>query len=285
MRNKNQIKKSNGDIEKFSESKLQRSIMRTGLNSSSSKKISKEVAQKIHSGSTTKEIFRHTVNLIKKKSTIAATHYSLKRSLLELGPTGYEFEELIARYFEAIGYETRTGIVLQGKFVSHEVDVMATIDDISFFTECKFHNNGGRKNDIKIALYVKARWDDLKLGESGQNLKGYYLASNTAFTKDAIKYSNGVGLRLLGLNAPEDETLLDKIKIHKLYPITSLVRLRKYYIQSLLKKKIILCSELIKERALLIKLGMSPEEIQHLFSDIEYLLNNKASNNEIENEN
>ena len=277
LKNYNQIKKSSGNIEAFSEKKLQRSIMRSGLSPVFSKKISKKIAQEIHPGSTTKEIYKKTISLIKKKSSVAATHYSLKRSLIELGPTGYEFEKLIAKYFEAIGYKTQTGIVVEGKFVTHEVDVIATKGQSSLFTECKFHNNGGRKNDIKIALYVKARWDDLSSGPNGSTIKGYYLASNTAFTKDAITYSNGVGLNLLGVNAPQEESLLDKIKIYKLYPITSLVRIKKHYIQLLLKKKIILCSELIKQRTLLIKLGMPKEEIQQLFWDIENLLNEKTT--------
>ena len=58
-----QIKKSSGDFEPFSEKKLQRSIVRTGLKPSFSRTISKEVAHKIHSGSTTKEIYKHTIKL------------------------------------------------------------------------------------------------------------------------------------------------------------------------------------------------------------------------------
>lgn len=271
---RNRIKKSSGDYEPFSERKLQRSILRTGISPKSSRVISKEVARKIHPGSSTKEIYRHTVKLIKKKSSLAAIHYSLKKSLLDLGPAGYEFEKLIAKYFEALGFTTSTDVVLQGKFVSHEVDVIATKNQESYFTECKFHNSG-RKNDIKTALYVKSRWDDLKSGPDGRYLSGYFLASNTAFTKDAITYSKGVGLNLLGINAPEDEGLLDKIKIYKLYPITSLIRLKKQYKSILLNKQIILCSELLHQESFLLKLGMSKEEVIQLFSDINYLLDNQ----------
>lgn len=272
---KRPIKKSTGEFEPFSEKKLQRSIVRSGLNPKFSRLISKEVSQKIHPGASTKEIYRQTMNLIKKKSTVAATHYSLKKSLLELGPTGYEFEKLIAKYFEAIGFDTMTGVTLKGKYVTHEVDVIATKNDTSYYTECKFHNNSGRKNDVKIALYVKARWDDLKDGESGDYLDGYYIASNTAFTKDAIEYSKGVGLKLLGINAPDGQSLLDQLKTYKLYPITSLIRLKKHYATVLLSKKIILCSELLKEESLLLKIGMPREEIHQVFTDIKKLLNDE----------
>lgn len=266
------IKKSTGDFEPFSERKLHRSIMRAGLNPKISKLISKEIAKEIPPGCTTKEIYKKTVHLIKKKSVIASIHYSLKKSLLDLGPTGYEFEKFIAKYFEAIGYDTDVSSVVEGKFVSHEVDVVAKKKSLLYYVECKFHNKNGHKNDIKIALYVKARWDDLKAGPQGKALTGYYLASNTAFTKDAITFSDGVGLKLLGINAPKERCLLEEIKLHKLYPITSLVRLKKHYKNLLLKKKIILCSELLHEESFLLKNGMTLEEIQLVFSDIKKLL-------------
>ena len=116
---------------------------------------------------------------------------------------------------------------MQGEFVRHEVDVVATKANYQIYVECKFHNNEGHRNDIKTVLYVKARWDDLKNGPDGKYLHEFYVSSNTAFSSDAIAYAKGVGLKLLGVNAPEKESLLDKIKIHKLYPITSLKRLKK----------------------------------------------------------
>jgi len=146
---------------------------------------------------------------------VAATHYSLKKSLQELGPTGFEFEIFVAKYFGAIGYETIVGVQKQGKYVSHEVDVVAKLQDKFSYVECKFHNDSGKKNDIQIALYVKARWDDLKDGQKGKLIKDFYLVSNTAFTSDAITYAKGVGLKLLGINAPE-ESFIEKIKKYKI---------------------------------------------------------------------
>ena len=267
------IYKSSGQMEFYSAQKLRRSIARTGLHPTEVKKITAEVTEKIKPGSTTQDIYKHTVKLINRHSPIAATHYSLKNSLLDLGPTGYEFEALVAKYFEAIGFISYQDIVLQGEFVHHEVDVIASKPNYQIYVECKFHNNNSHKNDIKVALYVKARWDDLKNGPDGKYLKEFYLASNTTFTKDAVTYAKGVGLNLLGVNAPEDESFLDKIKSLKLYPITCLRRLKSNYCKDLLSKKIILCSELLNERRLLLKIGLSTEEINGLFNDINKLLN------------
>lgn len=270
------IIKSTGIEELFSRQKLKRSIERTGLNPKYCKKIAEEVAKKVVNEAprpTTNEIYKETIKLIKKQSSVAATHYSLKKSLIELGPTGYEFEIFVSKYFEAIGFETFVDVTMQGQFVTHEVDVIANKPNYSVYTECKFHNNSGRKNDIKIALYVKARWDDLKQGPDGKYLKEFVLATNTAFTSDAITYANGVGLKLLGVNAPE-ESFIDKIKRYKLYPITSLMRLKKHTIRTLLNQKIVLCVDLLNEEKTLMKMGMSIDEIELIFSDINKLLKN-----------
>lgn len=269
-----QIIKSTGDLEQFNKSKLQRSLLRAGLRAKECKIITEQVAEKIHHGSTTRDIYKHTEKILRHRSTVAATHYSLKKSILELGPTGYEFESYVAKYFEALGFNTDVGVTLQGKFVRHEVDVVASRPNNLIYVECKFHNNSGRKNDIKIVLYIKSRWDDLKNGPDGKHLKSFYVATNTIFTTDAILYAEGVGLKLLGVNAPADESFLDKIKKLKLFPITSLKNLKKSYCRELIRKNIILCSELLYERELLLSFGMKVEEVESLFRDIEKIINN-----------
>lgn len=270
---KHEIIKSSGERQMFSANKLKRSLLRTGLRPKYCKQIADEITEQVKPGTSTREIYQHAIKLVKKQSTVAATHYSLKKALMELGPTGYEFEYFVSKYFDAIGYKTYVGIILQGEFVRHEVDVVASKPNYQIYTECKFHNTLGRSNDIKTVLYVKARWDDLKNGPDGKYLKEYYVASNTTFTKDAIMYANGVGLNLLGVNAPLEESFLDKIKFFKLYPITSLKRLKKIYCQQLLLKKIILCKDLLEEKKTLIKMGMSDQEINAVFNDIKKIIN------------
>lgn len=266
------ILKSSGELENFSPKKLKRSIEKTGIKPKYSEKITNEVIQKILPGSSTKDIFNHTVKLIRKQSPIAATHYSLKNALLELGPTGYEFEYFVSKYFDSIGFKTYVDITLQGEFVRHEVDIVASKKNAQSYIECKFHNSRGKKNDIKVALYVKARWDDLKNGPDGKYLKEYYVATNTSFTKDALIYAKGTGLNLLGMNAPPEEPFLEKIIKLKLFPITSLKRLKKIYCKELMLKKIILCKDLLDEWDFLTTIGMSENEINAVFKDIESIL-------------
>lgn len=266
------IYKAHGGMEDFSKQKLIRSLKRSGLTNRESEIISSKVAQEVSEGTKTRDIFRKTLKLVNQSSHLAAVQYSLKKALFDLGPNGYHFEIFVAKYFQEIGYKTRIGQVLEGKYVKHEVDVIALKDGKRTFVECKFHNRVGIKNDIKIALYVKARWDDLKNGQEGKNLTAFYLASNTAFTQDALQYSKGAGLRLLGVNAPEDKSFLQQIKEMNLYPITSLKRLNRYIKNELLMRDIVLVKELPDKIDLLYSIGMKEREINDLINEINILL-------------
>lgn len=269
---KRKIVKSTGELELFSAQKLRRSLQRTGLSQKHCRDISKEVAGKIKSGDRTRDIYKRTIKLVEKQSPVAAVHYSLKKALQDLGPAGFLFEQFVSKYFEMLGFQTYVGVVLQGQYVRHEVDIVASKNDYQIYVECKFHNTSGKKNDVKVPLYVKARWDDLKNGPDGKYLKGYYLVSNTAFTKDAIEYAGGSGVQLLGVNAPPEESFLEKIRKYKLYPITSLIRLKRIFMKQLLERKILLCSELLANQKLLVKIGMSKQEIDMIYHDINRLL-------------
>jgi hypothetical protein len=266
------IYKSGGYPESFSRDKLQRSLQRSGLPKKQCSDISDRICQEIHEGQKTRDIYRKALKLINKSSHVAAVHYSLKRALFELGPSGHPFETYVARYFEELGYSTSTRQNIRGQFVNHEVDVVAGLPGKKYFIECKFHNHVGIKNDIKVALYVKARWDDLKNGPDGKTLTGFYLASNTAFTRDALTYSIGTGLKLLGVNAPDEHSFLDQIKQLKLYPITSLKRINRIFKLKLLEKDIVLAKDLVHYQDQLHEWGMPEDDIRQLMNEVQLLL-------------
>ena len=265
------IRKSHGGYERFSQKKLYSSLKRSGLSHQQSQIIAKKVSAEIGEGTKTKDIFRKTLQLVKRDSPSAAVHYSLKRAILDLGPTGHHFETYVGKYFQEIGYTTTTRESFQGRLVRHEVDVVAVKDKKRYFVECKFHNRVGIKNDVKITLYIKARWDDLRQGNEGKNLQGYYLATNTAYTQDALTYANGTGLKLLGVNAPESETFLQSIQKLKLYPITCLKKLTKIILNQLLSRDIVLAKEIPQNVKLLQRLGMTEDAINAVVAEVQRL--------------
>lgn len=272
MRKKDiQILKSRGSLEKFSKKKLTASLKRCGLSPRSSKEITETVAREIRDGDRTLDIYRRTLPLVRRKSPLAGVHYSLKKALLALGPTGHHFESFVARYFEELGFETSVSKTFQGRLVSHEVDVVASLKGKRYFVECKFHNRPGIKNDVKVALYVKARWDDLREGAEGKNLHGFYLASNTAFTKDAQIYAAGSKLELLGVNAPTENPFIVEIKRLRLYPVTSLRSLNKFAKAELLSRGIMVASDLHYHKQLLQRIGLGDEKITQILREADFL--------------
>jgi hypothetical protein len=265
------IHKESGRFEPFSRRKLLRSVKRCGLPPHECNQIINQVEANLKDGCKSRDIFKKTLKLIKQTSKLASIHYSLKNALFQLGPDGHHFEQFVAYYFKELGHSTRTCIVQRGKFVKHEVDVIGHNNGKDIYAECKFHNHAGIKNDVKISLYVKARWDDLKDGPDGKSLRDFYIVSNTAFTTDAIAYANGTGLKLLGINMPADNSFLDEIKKLKLYPITSLRKLTRSFKRRLLERNIILAKNVLHHKNLLKDMGMSEEDIDHLFQEVHLL--------------
>ena len=81
---------------------------------------------------------------------------------MALGPAGFYFEKFIAKFFEIEGFETITNLSLDGKCVSHEIDVLIKKDKIVSMVECKFHGSQDVKTDVKIPMYILSRFNDLE---------------------------------------------------------------------------------------------------------------------------
>ena len=275
MNNKIYIFKSSGNLEPFSKKKLFNSLRRSGLPLEKCHSITQKIVNEMRYGDNTQSIYKKALRLVNKESHYAAVQYSLKKAIFELGPAGHNFEKYVARYFNAIGFYTETGVTLPGRWVTHEVDVRAIKEMEMFYVECKFHNRISIRNDIKIALYVKSRWDDLKQGPDGKYLSGFYLASNTSFSADAIRYAEGTGLKLLGLNAPTEKPFIEEIKEMQLYPITSLKRLPKHIKDLFIAQDILLAEEVVTQLPLLEKYGMQENDIEAVVLEIELLTRKK----------
>jgi hypothetical protein len=267
-----QIVKSSGETQPFSVKKLKRSFERCGLKTRDCDSVIQKLKPQLKQGMTTKNLYSKAYRLLHKTSPMAAVLYSLKRALFELGPTGYHFEDYMAKYAQELGYETEVRKILQGEAVTHEVDVLAHKKKGTVLMECKFHNHQGKKNDIKLVLYVKARFDDLKNGKTPYRFNELWIASNTSFTQDALKFAQFHNIQLLGTNSPKDENLLSQIERMKLYPITSLKRLTSNHITALLDRGIFLVKELVNEPEAMRRIGMDDHEIARLYPDIFLLL-------------
>lgn len=264
------ILKNSGEKEQFSKDKLMYSLIYAGASRDLAKELTDEIYNECDRETSTNQVYKKAFSRLKKISRSLACHYSIRKALLALGPDGYLFEKFVASLFRAQGYRVETNLKLRGKCVTHEVDVAAYKGHESHLCECKFHNRSGIKNDLKTALYIKARSDDLAANPANK-MTQFWLISNTKFTKDAIEYANCVGLNLVGPSYPKDSSLMSWIKETRNHPITSLTTIKKNEVSRLLKHEIVHLDDVLQNKDLLDKIGLTKERVDKVLMEIKEL--------------
>ncbi|MDX1365437.1 MAG: restriction endonuclease [Arenibacter latericius] len=272
------IKKFNGEIEEFKVEKLKNSLRRSKASEEEIENIVAHITPTLYDGMPSKEIYKKAFSLLKKHNRISASKYSLKRAILDLGPTGFPFERLIGALLRQKGFETQVSVTLQGECVTHEVDVLAQKDGNSYAVECKFHSDPKSISGVKVPLYINSRFLDIqnrwnKDPVKKSHLKQGWLVTNTRFSSDAIDYSNCVGLQLLSWDYPENNGIKHNIDHYALYPITTLTTLTKKEKHQLIENDIILTVELFNAPHALEKIGISALRTKRVINEIKNLCN------------
>src|SRR3989344_2560803 len=239
--------KSTGDKEQFSEEKIKSSIARAGIPSQLQQQVLDHVKSKLYENIPTSEIYHHITEFLHKSSLpFAASRYSLKQSIMELGPSGYPFEDYLEQILKEEGFATKVRQTLQGACITHEIDVVVERDGKRGIVEAKFHNGPGIKTTVHVALYTKARFEDVR---EKNNIDEAWLICNTSITTDAISYANCVGMQVISWNYPNDGSLRELIEKHYLFPITALRNLTFSQKQTLLINHIVLCRDICKDQS------------------------------------
>lgn len=277
MENKTiRIKKFNGDIELFDVEKLKTSLRRSKASEDEIDEIAKNIVLILYDGMPSKEIYKKAFAMLKKQNRTSASKYSLKRAILDLGPTGFPFERLVGALLKNRGYKTQIGVILQGECVTHEVDVLAEKDGNTYTVECKFHADPKAVSNVKIPLYINSRFLDIQkhwnnVPEKASHLKQGWLVTNTRFSSDAIDYGNCVGLHLLSWDYPENNGIKQNVDKFALYPITTLTTLTKREKHLLIENDVILTKELFENSHLLEKIGISTLRKEKVLTEIKNL--------------
>ncbi len=269
-----EIIKATGNKEKFDLNKVRRSLKKSGAPDDLIQEIVQEIEKNKTSFTTTRDIYNFALHELKKTNKPVAARYNLKHALMALGPAGFPFEQFVAELFRKQNYEVETNKTVAGYCVEHEVDIIAHKNNEHMTIECKFHNRSGLKSDIKVALYCKARFDDLQKGwknekEHTQEIHSSWVVTNTKLTKQALQYGTCAGLNMLDWKHPEGSCLPDLITKAHLHPITALTTLSKSQQKQFIKDGFVLCSQAKDNRHLLKKYGLSEEKIEEFISEAE----------------
>lgn len=271
------IIKHNGESVPFNAEKLASSLLNSGASESVVAEIIGEIEKELGPISTTKAIYKKAFGLLKKRAGASAARYKLRRAIMELGPTGYPFERFVGRLLHHQGYDVEVGVIVEGKHVSHEVDVVAKKGTKYFMIECKFHIDQNRKCGIQVPLYINSRFLDVKnlweeQKDKGKEFHEGWIVTNTRFTKDAIKYGTGVGLRLIDWDYPVGGSLKHRIEASGLHPLTCLTSLTKKEKQHLLDQSIVLCSDLVDSDAVFTTANIDNRKKGRVLKEIKALL-------------
>ena len=256
------ITKADGETEHFDPAKLEHSLQSAGASSTVRARILAHVLHDLQPGTPTEEIYQRAYMILKSDDAVpVAARYSVKRAVFALGPSGFPFEQFIAEILRGHGWRAHTGAALAGRCASHEVDVVAEKDGKRIGVEAKFHNDPAGKTDIKDALYVRARFDDLKnASDPSSKVDEGWLVTNTRFTHNAIRYAQCANLTVIGWDHPRTRGLLQLIEEARVHPLTCLTTLSESEKRHLLDNKIVLCKS-VQAPHLLHEYGIRPERI------------------------
>ena len=273
-----EIVKYSGERTRFSIEKLKTSLRKSGAGEDLVIQIANNVKDELYQGISTKEIYNRAFAQLKKQKTVFASKYKLKKAIYELGPTGFPFEKFVSAIFHYSGFKVKTGQILQGKCVTHEVDVVAKKNGQHIVVECKFHSVEGRNCDVKIPLYIHSRYNDILSSyvdsDNSDAPNEGWVATNTRFTKDALTYGKCAGLHLLSWDYPSGQGLKDRIDRLGLYPITVSTLLTQREKQFLLSRDAVLCRQLINDDFYLDHLGISEKRKERILNEIDLLCQN-----------
>jgi hypothetical protein len=244
------VVKADGTSEKYSKVKVDQSMKRAGVARKNRQQVLDKLENELYDGISTKEIYNFVSKFLDQQRKYLSSRYSLEKAIMQLGPTGYPFEHFVAGVLKENGYQTAVSQELNGRCVTHEIDVVAQKDGEDIAVECKFHNSSGIKTDIKTALYIQARCADLKEKRNNtpigkQKIDQMWLVTNTKLTRKAEKYCECVGMKGISWNYKGNWSLRSLVEESKLYPITCLHSISDKVKKDIINEGIVFCRNLV----------------------------------------
>jgi hypothetical protein len=162
-------------------------------------------------------------------------------------------------------------VTLDGRCVTHEVDIVFNLNGLRVGVESKFHNSLGTKTDIKDMLYVTARYEDLASARNPRVDTGC-LITNTRFTTHASRYALCKGVPAIGWEYPEGWGIQKLIETAHVHPVTTLTTLSHAEHQALLKNGVVMAKALRDKPQLLAAAGVPQNKHQAVLEEVAHLI-------------
>jgi len=137
----------------------------------------------------------------------------------------------------------------------------------------KYHNQRGLKSDVQVAMYMYARFFDIKQVheeyESPEMKHQAWLITNTKFTRNATRYAECMGLKMTGWRYPGEESLENLIIKKALYPVTVLPSMNQFVREQLAKDRLFFVRDLLaySSEDLMKKFGLYSKSAKKLMTE------------------
>ena len=144
--------KRDGSEVVFDDQRVLRSVEHVGVPKELHDQVLQHIKERIQPDNTitTDEIFYHIREFLVDRDKKSALRFNLRQAIFELGPTGFPFEQYLAKIFRSQGYKTNVDLMMEGECVTHEIDLLIEKDGRRETVEAKFHNqNGGKTGRVR----------------------------------------------------------------------------------------------------------------------------------------
>jgi hypothetical protein len=235
-----QVTKADGSSQEFKPEKVIDACVRAGLSASQAKGILEKILPEIYNGMTTREIFDIVRKQIEALDDRSAYFIRLRDAISDLDPVSFEI--YAKKILDTHGFTTSLNRIIRGRYVEHEVDVVAAAEGRTYLIECKHHHNPHRFTGLGTCLQVMARMEDINA--ESQVFDSAWIFTNNKFSDHAKTYSAGAGIRLTGWKSGGRFSIEHMIQKQRIFPVTILNISRKES-ESLLKEKIVTVQDLI----------------------------------------
>ena len=262
------VKKADGKKEAFDPKKIINTCMRAGLSKKAAENVVRKVVPKFYEGIRTRDIYAMVLKELERTEDRSSIVFRLREAVSEM-PSD-KFELYVKKILEASGYKCQWNVVIKGKYVEHQIDIIAEKAGRKYLVECKHHINPHRFCGLGIMLQVQARLEDVRDGflekKNSIDFRKAWIITNTKFSEHAKAYANGKAIMLSGWKYKPRMSLESMIQEKRLYPVSIIT------IDKAMKKKLLDQSILTVQDALANIAGIDKKSADYVRSQVNLLL-------------
>jgi len=262
------VTKADGSKQLFDKQKIINTCLRLQATLEQAQSIADKIEARAYDGIPTKKILQMVFLYMKKYRPAIGYQIDLRQAIAMLRSKP-DFEIFVAKLFEALGYKVETNLIIQGKCVEHEIDVVARKDSEIILVEVKHHVNHHTYSGLDTFLQLNSTLEDLREGyESGKNNFKFtkaILICNTKVSEHAKRYALCKGLEFIAWKFPPEKGLERIIEEYKLYPITFLKGIEREEVYKLADAGIVTIKQLLDDiEKISRKTGMNKSRVLEL---------------------